>query len=208
MTAEDILCLLQCGAHGGCDQVVLGHDLLDAHVKVGEKAHVAVCDDAHQSAVIVAHRYAGNAIFAHQIVGFVYVIILFQKEWIGDDAVLVSLDALHLIRLPLDGHVLMDHACAALARHRDRHVALGDRVHGGAHERNMEADFFCKLCVQADLLRYHIALAGDQQDIVECKTLLCEFFRRILIDHITTSLRAAHIFFIIAHTAMACQECI
>ena len=105
-----------------------------------------------------------------------------------------------------DGHVLMDYACAALARHRDRHVALGDRVHGGAHERNMEADFFCKLCVQADLLRYHIALAGDQQDIIECKTLLCEFFRRILIDHITTSLRAAHIFSIIAHTAMACQE--
>ena len=42
--------------------------------------------------------------------------------------------------LRLDGHVLVDDADAAFLRHGDGEARLGDGVHGGGHQRQVQAD--------------------------------------------------------------------
>ena len=51
-------------------------------------------------------------------------------------------------------------------RQRDRHLALRDGVHGGAHERRLEHDVARDLALRADLLRAEVNLAGKVEEVV------------------------------------------
>ena len=61
-----------------------------------------------------------------------------ERDRVDDHAALGPLDSIHLERLLLDRQVLVDDAEAAVLRHGDRHLGLGDRVHGGAQERHVQ----------------------------------------------------------------------
>src|SRR5207249_1011357 len=63
-----------------------------------------------------------------------------QRDGVQDHPRLAALDAVHLRRLAVDGHVLVEHADAALARDRHRHLRLRDGVHRGGDERDVEGD--------------------------------------------------------------------
>ncbi len=65
---EDLLSLLQCGAHGDGDEIVLGHHVGDGQVISSFKAQITVGEDAHQL-VILHHGDAGNAVTAHHFQG-------------------------------------------------------------------------------------------------------------------------------------------
>jgi len=55
----------------------------------------------------------------------------------------------------------------ALAGHRDGGAGLGDRVHGGADERDVELDPTGQPCAGVDVLREHVAVGGEKEDVVE-----------------------------------------
>ena len=59
-------------------------------------------------------------------------------EGIVYNAVFASLDAVDLIDLLLDGHILMNDAYAAFTGNGNRHAGFGDGVHGGCHDGNVE----------------------------------------------------------------------
>ena len=59
----------------------------------------------------------------------------------------------------------------ALLRQRNRHVRLGHRVHGGADDRNVQADVARELRLGAGLRRNYVGARGQQKDVIESKSL-------------------------------------
>jgi hypothetical protein len=69
--------------------------------------------------------------------------------------------------LPVDRHVLVQHADAAGAGHGDGHLALGHRVHRRRHERHVEGDAAREAAGGAHVLRVHLRVAGREEHVVE-----------------------------------------
>ena len=61
----------------------------------------------------------------------------------------------------------MEDPDSALARERDRQPGLGDRVHRGADDRDLERDRPGQPRRGAHVVRQHGRLGGNEQDIVE-----------------------------------------
>ena len=68
-----------------------------------------------------------------------------------------------------NGEVAVDYAHPALLGHGDGQARLGDRVHGGRHQRGGKRDAPGELGLGAHLGRDDLAVRGDQQDVVEGK---------------------------------------
>ena len=122
------------------DDVVLRHHLVDALVQVALEAQVAIGHDAHQVASVVHHGDAADLILGHQRQGVRHGRTALDGDRVINHAVLRTLHDGHLAGLFLDGHVLMDHADAALARDGDSHLGFGHRIHGSRHKRNLQLD--------------------------------------------------------------------
>ena len=82
------------------------------------------------------------------------------------------LTRLHLARLGLDAHVLVDDADAAFLRDRDREARFGDRVHGGGQDRQIETDRAGELRAQIGVARQEIGVRRDQEHVVEGECFL------------------------------------
>ena len=63
---EQGLGMRQVDADRGGDQILAGHDIVDPQAVVGDKAEVAVGDDAHQF-VVISHRQPGDPVIAHDL---------------------------------------------------------------------------------------------------------------------------------------------
>ena len=106
-----------------------------------------------------------------------------QPEGVGDDPVLRALDHVHLLGLLADGHILVDDADAPLPGDGDGHAVLGDRVHSGADEGDVQADLLGQLGVQVHVGGQDVAGRGDQQHIVKGQALFHKLPGGVLVDH-------------------------
>src|SRR5439155_161512 len=61
---------------------------------------------------------------------------------------------------------------------RDRHTRLGDRVHRGGEDRNVERELAREEGACRDLAREDIAAGGDEEDVVEGETFGAELLLR------------------------------
>ena len=77
----------------------------------------------------------------------------------------------------------MDDADAALPGDGDGHAVLGDGIHGGADQRDVQMDLAGQAGVQIDVGGQHIAGSGDEQHIVKGQSLLDKLLSGVLIDH-------------------------
>ncbi len=145
------------------DQRHRGHDLADRAGLVGLEAHVAVGHDADQHAVGVDHRQAGDAVAAAQLVDLAQGVVRRAGDRVGDHAGLGPLHHVDLLSLVLDGQVAVQHADAALARHRDRHPGLGDRVHGRGEQRHPHRDVAGDPAGGVGLARHESDSAGSSR---------------------------------------------
>ena len=59
---------------------------------------------------------------------------------IRNDSVFGTLYLIYLVSLLLNRHILVDNAYTALPRHSDSHSMLRNRIHSGAHHRNIQPD--------------------------------------------------------------------
>ena len=161
----------QGGAHGHGDQVLAGHHF--AHADGGgvfDEAHVTVGEDAHQLAVI-HNRQTGHAEIRHQVQGFLHGIAGGNGNGVKNHAAFALLDAFHFQALAFDGHVLMDDADAAHARHADGHGRFGDRVHGGGEQGDAQFDGRSEPGGDVHGVGSHFRIAGDKQNIVKSQGL-------------------------------------
>ena len=87
---------------------------------------------------------------------------------VHDHAGLGALDLVDLGGLRLDREVLVDDAEAALLRHGDREARLGDRVHRGRDDRDVQPDLGASGCVRRSTSRGWTSRVGrEQEDVVE-----------------------------------------
>ena len=80
----------------------------------------------------------------------------------------------HLLDLLCDGEIPMDDPKTAQAPERDRKARVGDRVHRGGEDRDVEADRVGEAGLGRDLGREDVAAGRDQEDVVEGQTFLSE----------------------------------
>ena len=185
VAAEDLTGLLEGGALGSGDQVVLGHHVVNELRHVGLKLHITVGDDTNELAV-VADGHTGDAVLRHQLVCLSQGVAWAEEEGVGDNAVLTALDHVHLLGLSADGHILVDDTQTAFPGQGDGHPGLGDRVHGGAHHRDIQGDLAGETGVQVDVCGEHVALGRNQQHVVEGQTHFYKFVIVLNLRHFTT----------------------
>ena len=169
MLGQDHLGLLQGGANRRGDQVLAGHELMDGAIVIRDKAQIAVGQDAHQLAVLT-DRHAGDAITGHEVFRILDQVMGREEERIGDHAVLRALDLIDVRSLIGDGHVLVDDTQAALTRHSNGHAGIGDGIHRGGHQRDVQLDHGGELDGHVNVLGQNLAAGGHQQHIVKSKT--------------------------------------
>jgi hypothetical protein len=143
------------------DELILGHQLSHPLTRIGGKAHVAVGQDADQLAGMTVaaalhHRNAGDAVLLHQIERVSKRRVGMDGERVHHHAGLEFLDLTDLRSLDVRFEVSVQHADAASLRHRDRHLGLRHRVHGGGNDRQVERDRAGDVGANIDLGRQHI----------------------------------------------------
>ena len=77
----------------------------------------------------------------------------------------------------------MDDADTTLTGDGNGHAVLGNGIHGGADEGNIQTDLFRQLGVKVHVGGQHITGRRDEQNIIKGEALLQELLRGILIDH-------------------------
>ena len=169
--AEDLLRLFERGADGRRHEPVLGHHVGDGLFEIAFKAQIAVGEDADELAVF-GDGNAADAVLFHERHRVLDEIFRFEEEGVGDDAVFAALHLVHLFRLLLDGHVLVDDADAAFARDRDRHPVFGDGVHRRAHQRDVQANFIGEFGLQRHVRGDHVGRLRDEEYVVKCQSFL------------------------------------
>ena len=166
---ENLLRLLKRRADGRGDEVFAGHDFADFAAVIRFKAKVAVGQDADKFAV-AGNRHAADAIARHQVFRVLNQVIGREEEGVGDNAVLRALHLINLRCLFCNGHVLVDDAQTAFARHCNGHAGIRYRVHCGRHQRNVQLNHRGELNRKIDFLGQHFTAGRNQQHIIERKT--------------------------------------
>jgi hypothetical protein len=119
------------------------HQLRDFLLRIGRKPHVAIGENADQFPGHVLgragdHGDAGNAVVLHQRQRVRQRGIRTDRQRIDHHAGFVLLDLPHLGGLAVRIKVAMDDADAAGLGHGDRHSRLGDSIHRGGDDRDIE----------------------------------------------------------------------
>src|ERR1043165_4523676 len=167
MLVEDLARLLERGADGRGDEVLLGHALGDRQVEARLEAQVAVGENADELAVGVGHRHAGDFVFLHDLQRLGDRLPRPHGDGVDDHARLGALDLVDLFRLLLDGHVLMDDAEPALLGHGDGQARLGDGVHRCGDDGDVEADLAREARGDVDEVGMDVGAGGTEEDVVE-----------------------------------------
>ena len=90
-----------------------------------------------------------------------------ERDRVHDHPALAPLDPVDFRGLPLDRHVLVQHADAAGSRHGDGHVRLGDGVHGGGDQRDVERDRAGEAGDGGNLARVDRGVPRQEEHVVE-----------------------------------------
>ena len=170
MLVQDGLGLFQRGAHRNRDQVFLGHDFGNRQVEAILETQVAIGENAHQHAVL-GDRHARDAVARHQRLRGGNRLVRTDRDRVHDHAALTALHAVHFFRLPVDRHVAMHNADAALLRQRNRQVRFRHRIHGGGNNRNIESDLARQAGASIHLGRDHFAAGRFEKNVIESQTL-------------------------------------
>jgi hypothetical protein len=112
---------------------------------------------------------AGNLVFLHDFEGVGNFGIGRHGDGIDDHAALGPLHLVDFIGLLLDVQVAMDDAEASLLRHGDGHVRLGNRIHGGADDGNVQPDVARKLGLGIGVGGHDSGMGREQQYVVKCE---------------------------------------
>jgi hypothetical protein len=164
---QDPLGVVEAGADRRGDEPILGHRVADRLLEIALELEIAVGDDADQPSLSVHDRDAGDLEAPHQDIGLAQRAVGTERDRVENHPALAPLHPVHLRGLALGRHVLVEDAHAAGPRHRDGHVGLGDGVHGGGDQRDVEGDGAGEAADSHDLARMHRGVSRHQEDIVE-----------------------------------------
>ena len=173
--------LLQRRAHGGRNEVVSCHHFPKQGPSVGRKTQVAIRNDAHQPPFGVHDGNASDAVSLHHGAGVRHRAFRMQGDRVEDHAAFGAFYAARFVCLPLDGHVFVQYPGAAFPRDRNGHFGLGNRVHGGGQEGNIQANAGRERRFQGNVPGHDGRMPGHKQHVVVRKPLLANPFEKQLV---------------------------
>ena len=137
---QNLCGIVQVGLCGRRHQVLLGHHLVNALVRMTFETQVAVGDNAHQVSFIIDNGYAANVIFMHQFECVAHSLVALDGNRVVNHAVFGTLHDGYLTGLFFDAHVLVNHTDTAFAGNGNGHLRLCHRVHGGSDKGNLQVN--------------------------------------------------------------------
>ena len=180
VAVEDLLGLGERRPGRRGDEVAAGHQGRDRLGEVVLEAEVAVREDADEDLVLVDDRHSGDVVALHQPERVRDAVGGAEGDGLDDHPRLGALHLVDLGHLGLDREVAVHDPDPALAGERDREPGLGDRVHRGRHDRQLQRDRAGEPRRRRDVVREHRGLRRQQQDVVEGEALPDELLRPAL----------------------------
>ena len=166
---EQVLGLLGGRAFGHGDQTLTrGHDFADLLVIAGLKAQITAGDDADDLSTI-ADREAGHAQLVAQGHDLAHRGVGGNDDRVAQNTRFVTLDLGHLGGLFLRREVFVHDANAAFLRNGNGQTRFGDRVHGGRHQGQVQADVAGELRRKRRVLGQDLGVSGDEENVVKSK---------------------------------------
>ena len=153
-------------AHRSRDQPILGHDFGNLQVQVGFKTKVTVGDNPHQFSTFY-HRHSGDAVLCREGNDIRDLLVRVHGHRVHDHAAFGFFDFIHFLSLACNGHVAVNNANAAFARHADGGFRFGHAIHCGAEERHAQRYFASEPGLHIGFVRQHCGIGRNQQDIVK-----------------------------------------
>ncbi len=142
-----------------------GHDVAHRIVVLAFEAQVATSDDANQLGAI-DHRHAGDVVRVGQAQHFADRGVGSDGDRAADYAGLELFHQAHFGGLLLGRHVLVDDADAAVLRHRDGEPCFGDRIHGGGHDGDVQAQGARQSGRSVHIAWQHDRMGRNKEDVV------------------------------------------
>ena len=167
---ENFCCFFEVGRLACGDDIVLCHHFIDYTVEVFLKAKVTICNNTHESHIIVNHRYSTNLVFLHHVERIDYARSLLDGYGVVNHAIFSALHGVNLAGLFLNAHVFVDNTNAAFASNRDCKLSLGYGIHCCRHERNVKGDVTRELGFEIHIIRQDFRICRNQKDIIECES--------------------------------------
>jgi hypothetical protein len=156
-------------AHRHGHQIFLRHHRADQLRMVLFKAQVAVGQDAGQPRP-AGHGQSGYPVLGHDLQRLPQRDVRGDRHRVHDHPAFRAFHAVDLFALPVNGHVPVHDADAALPRDGDGQARFGDGVHGRRRQRDVQCQFARKARARVHLVRQHGRLARQQQYVVKRKT--------------------------------------
>ena len=166
--------LVEGGAHRDRHQVLGGHQLPDGPREVVLEPGVTVGDDAGQRAVGVHDGHSGDLVLSHERFGVAVGGGRRQGDGIDDHPRLAPFHLADHVGLAFDGLVLVDDREAAFAGQGDREGGLGDGVHRGTEQRDVQLDCLGEPGADIRALGKDPRLRRDQEHVVKRQALRLE----------------------------------
>jgi hypothetical protein len=174
VAVQDLDGFLQRGAHGRRHQAFAAHHLVHGAAVVRLELQVAVGDDADEPAILAHHGNPAHAEPVHQRQQVGKQLVGANGDGVLNHPAFRPLHPVHLLGLPVDGHVLVNDADAALAGHGNGHAAFRHGVHGRRHQRKRQFNARRQLRAHAGLGGEHGGTPRYQQHVVKGQPLARE----------------------------------
>jgi hypothetical protein len=139
------------------------HQCRDRLSGVRLEAEIAVRQDPDEHAGVVGDRNAGDPVALHQGQRVGDGVVGPERDRLDDHPRLGALDLVDLDDLIGNREIAMEDSDSALTRDRDRQPGLGDCVHRGADDRDLERDRPGQPRRGAHVVRQHRTTRRDEQ---------------------------------------------
>ena len=167
---KDCFCLVQRNAYFCSDQVFAGHGLFDFLGEISFKLQITVCNNTNQFSVL-GNRDTGNTEFCHPIIGIFQGVLRRQIERIGDNTVLRTFYFVYFFCLLLNRHILVNNTDSSLTCHGNCHTVFCNRIHAGAHHRDVQLDLLGQMRSQIYHVWGYFRILRNQKHIIEGNTI-------------------------------------
>ena len=131
------------------------------------KSDIAVGEDPNQDAIILRDRYAADVVGGYDRFGFLQRTVGRQCDWLNDHPGLGHFNFVNFGGPVTRREVSVEAYQPALPGKRDRQAGLGNGIHGSGDQREMGIDFWGELNRSIHIAGEHLAVAWDNQYIIE-----------------------------------------
>ncbi len=138
----------------------------DELVVIFFEAQVAVGENAGEAGA-ASDGQARNLVLVHDVEGLAERDIRGDGDRVDDHAAFRTFHAVDFLALPVDGHVLVHDADAALAGDGDGQARFRNRVHGRGRQGDVQRQLAGEARARVRVGGEHRGFAGEEQDVVK-----------------------------------------